>query len=164
MLVRDAKNFKEAMDEIRKYLLLLVEDGEGKPVRKKHDGDPGSYSGNFPAMVLYRQTGTDQPRFHKRPDLPGSVDFAIEFIAPSLTPMGGDRWKSGRQEAESRCEEAYSAWLEGLAGNPRMKGKLQHVAVTSDEAGDFDRLGNARSDVNTKQILWILRATVRATL
>ena len=167
MLVDEAANYKAMIDALAGHLLSLVEEGPDRPIKKKHRGDPDTFGQLTPALCVSHERDLETPRYHDEPGMPGCVEFAVRIVHPSLVPTGRpDVWQGGRQHAEEVCEEAYSAWLDGLRRGFAygMDGRVHEIVVSTVEAGDIDRVGNTRVDSRTNSILWVLKATVRVEL
>ena len=163
MLATTAGSYKAAVDVVRDHLLSLVT--EGGPVQKKYRGDPGTYGGQFVAMTVSHVADLDGDGVHERPEFPRGFEFRVNFVDLALSRRAPNLpWASNQEVAEARTEEAYSAFLAGLSANPLMGGNVQAIEVSMTEAGSMDRLGNARTDINGENILWVLSASVRVVL
>lgn len=165
MLATTAASYKAAVDAVRDNLLAYVTESPTGPVLKKYRGDPGTYGGEFVAMTVSHTRDLDGEGYHERPEFPSGFEFRVNFIDLALSRRAeGQAWVSHQEVAEDRTETAYSAFLAGLALNPLMSANVRGINVTMSEAGSMDRLGNARTDINGKNILWILSASVRVIL
>lgn len=165
MLATTATSYKAAVDAVRDHLLSLVAEGGTSPVAKKYRGDPGTYGGNFVAMTVSHASDLDGEGVHERPEFPAGFVFRVNFIDLALSRVNpGSPWKSHQEVAEQRTEAAFSAFLEGLALDPLMGGAVREISVSMEEAGSMDRLGNARTDINGGNILWVLSSSVRVVL
>ena len=163
MLATEALTYKVAVDAVRDHLLSRVT--EGGPVQKKYRGDPGTYGGQFVAMTVSHVSDLDGEVLHDRPEFPRGFEFRVNFVDLALSRRApASPWVSNQEVAEARTEEAYSAFLEGLSANPLMGGAVQAIDVSMTEAGSMDRLGNARTDINGENILWVLSASARVVL
>ena len=163
MLIYEAPAYAALIDPCRDYLLSLVEEGEGKPVRRKFRSDPGIYGGLYVAMTVHHALSGNFGVFRERPHMPGFAEFVVAFkdLALSQARPNAD-WRSRTEDAEASCEAAFSAWVQGLEADPRMDGRVFEVEIVSVEAGAQDRLGNAFVDLNSSnQLLWALQARVR---
>lgn len=168
MLATTATSYKAAVDAVREHLLGCVTESttaSPRPVKKKYRGDPGTYGGNFVAMTVSHVADLDGEGYHERPEFPLGFEFRVNFVDLALSRTApGQPWKSTQEVAEARTEEAYSAFLAGLALDPLMGGQVRQIRVNMTEAGSFDRMGNARVDINGENILWLLSASVRVVL
>lgn len=163
MLATEAVTYSRAVDAVRDHLLACVT--EGGPVAKKYRGDPGTYGGLFVAMTVSHTGDLDGDGYHERPEFPRGFEFRVNFIDLALSRASpGAPWKSTQEVAEGRTEEAYSVFLAGLSANPLMGGRVRGINVSMTEAGSFDRLGNARTDINAENILWVLSSSARVIL
>ena len=165
MLATEALSYKAAVDAVRNHLLSCVTEDPAGPVRKKYRGDPGTYGGQFVAMTVSHVSDLDGDGVHERPEFPRGFEFRVNFVDLALSRRAPTSpWVSNQEVAEARTEEAYSAFLEGLSANPLMGGAVQAIDVSMTEAGSMDRLGNARTDINGENILWLLGASASVVL
>lgn len=165
MLATEAASYKAAVDAVRDHLLGLVTENPAGPVQKKYRGDPGTYGGQFVAMTVSHVADLDGEGVHERPEFPRGFEFRVNFVDLALSRRApNSQWVSNQEVAEARTEEAYSAFLAGLSANPLMGGAVQGIDVSMTEAGSMDRLGNARTDINGENILWVLSASARVVL
>jgi hypothetical protein len=163
VLATEGVTYKQAVDAVREHLLSLVT--EGGPVARKYRGDPGTYGGLFVAMTVSHVADLDGEGYHERPDFPRGFEFRVNFVDLALSRRAPNSpWVSNQEVAEGRTEEAYSAFLAGLSTDPLMGGRVRGINVSMTEAGSFDRMGNARVDINGESILWVLSASARVVL
>ncbi len=160
-------SYHDTKTALRGALASLVTANPSGPIRSVHEGSPGLYSGDYPALCVFA-TGSER-----------SGEAADESFGPNVFLFGvaGIALKvptGPREDVNARAEEeaslALSAWLDALetlvhngiggavAGRPVLS-----VDVVSTRSGDADQYGNEFFDAGG-QSLFIDGCECRITL